>query len=199
MSKKLKIVIIGRPNVGKSTLFNKLCGKRTSIVNPTAGVTRDRIYASGEWLDKKFDVIDTGGFVDSDEDSFSEKIREQIVEAVKECDSIVFLVDGKDGLNPNDQHLAKIVRQSDKKYVLAVNKCDTPEQLKNNTISFFNLGLDNPIGISALNGSGVGDVLDILLDESDSSKAVDTNESFSISIVGMPYVGKSSLLNSIIQ
>ena len=199
MSKRLKIVIIGRPNVGKSTLFNKLCGKRTSIVNPTAGVTRDRIYASGEWLDKKFDVIDTGGFVDSDEDSFSEKIREQIVEAVKECDSIIFLVDGKDGLNPNDQHLAKIVRQSDKKYVLAVNKCDTPEQLKNNTISFFNLGLDDPIGISALNGSGVGDVLDILLDESDSSKAVDTNESFSISIVGMPNVGKSSLLNSIIQ
>jgi len=199
MSKKSKIAIIGRPNVGKSTLFNKLCGRRTSIVNPTAGVTRDRVYASGEWLDKKFDVIDTGGFVDSDEDVFNEKIREQVVEAVKESDSIIFLVDGKDGLNPNDQYLAKIVRQSDKKYVLAVNKCDTPEQLKNNTISFFDLGLGDPIGISALNGSGVGDVLDILLEEFDSSKGTDTSESFSISIVGMPNVGKSSLLNSIIQ
>ena len=199
MSKKSKIAIIGRPNVGKSTLFNKLCGRRTSIVNPTAGVTRDRVYASGEWLDKKFDVIDTGGFVDSDEDVFNEKIREQVVEAVKESDSIIFLVDGRDGLNPNDQYLAKIVRQSDKKYVLAVNKCDTPEQLKNNTISFFDLGLGDPIGISALNGSGVGDVLDILLEEFDSSKETDTSESFSISIVGMPNVGKSSLLNSIIQ
>ena len=115
MSKKSKIAIIGRPNVGKSTLFNKLCGRRTSIVNPTAGVTRDRVYASGEWLDKNFDVIDTGGFVDSDEDIFNEKIREQVVEAVKESDSIIFLVDGKDGLNPNDRYLAKIVRQSGKK------------------------------------------------------------------------------------
>ena len=200
MKKNPRIAIIGRPNVGKSTLFNRLSGRRTSIVDSTEGVTRDRIYASGEWLSTKFDIIDTGGFVDSNEDIFDKKIKEQISEAIKECDYIIFLVDGKNGLNPNDKHLSQLVRQSNKKYVLAVNKCDVPNQLENDILPFFNLGLNDPIGISALNGSGVGDVLDILLDGSYFSNQTNLNdESFSISIVGMPNVGKSSLLNSIIQ
>ena len=169
MKKNPRIAIIGRPNVGKSTLFNRLSGRRTSIVDSTEGVTRDRIYASGEWLSTKFDIIDTGGFVDSNEDIFDKKIKEQISEAIKECDYIIFLVDGKNGLNPNDKHLSQLVRQSNKKYVLAVNKCDVPNQLENDILPFFNLGLNDPIGISALNGSGVGDVLDILLDGSYSS------------------------------
>jgi GTP-binding protein len=200
MKKNPRIAIIGRPNVGKSTLFNRLSGRRTSIVDSTEGVTRDRIYAFGDWLSTKFDIIDTGGFVDSNEDIFDKKIKEQILEAIKECDYIIFLVDGKNGLNPNDKHLSQLVRQSNKKYVLAVNKCDVPNQLENNILPFFNLGLNDPIGISALNGSGVGDVLDILLDGSYFSNQTNLNdESFSISIVGMPNVGKSSLLNSIIQ
>ena len=112
MAKKPKIAIIGRPNVGKSTLFNRLAGKRTSIVDQLEGVTRDRIYASADWLSKEFDIIDTGGFVSSDEDIFNKKIKEQISQALAECDGLIFLVDGKEGLNPNDQFLSKLVRKS---------------------------------------------------------------------------------------
>ena len=121
MSKKSKIAIIGRPNVGKSTLFNRLSGKRTSIVDQVEGVTRDRIYASGEWLNKAFDIIDTGGFVSSNEDIFNDKIKEQIVEALNECDGIIFMVDGKDGLNPNDSHLAKMVRKSSRLEFISIS------------------------------------------------------------------------------
>ncbi len=199
MAKKPKIAIIGRPNVGKSTLFNRLAGKRTSIVDQLEGVTRDRIYASAEWLSKEFDIIDTGGFVSSDEDIFNKKIKEQISQALAECDGLIFLVDGKEGLNPNDQFLSKLVRKSGKKSVLAVNKCDVPSHSERIN-AFFDLGLEKPTPISALNGSGIGDVLDILLDEFDFSNIEnDLKEDYSISIVGMPNVGKSSLLNAIIQ
>ena len=199
MAKKPKIAIIGRPNVGKSTLFNRLAGKRTSIVDQLEGVTRDRIYASAEWLSKEFDIIDTGGFVSSDEDIFNKKIKEQISQALAECDGLIFLVDGKEGLNPNDQFLSKLVRKSGKKSVLAVNKCDVPSHSERIN-AFFDLGLEKPTPISALNGSGIGDVLDILLDEFDFSNIEnDLKEDCSISIVGMPNVGKSSLLNAIIQ
>ena len=179
MAKKPKIAIIGRPNVGKSTLFNRL--------------------ASAEWLSKEFDIIDTGGFVSSDEDIFNKKIKEQISQALAECDGLIFLVDGKEGLNPNDQFLSKLVRKSGKKSVLAVNKCDVPSHSERIN-AFFDLGLEKPTPISALNGSGIGDVLDILLDEFDFSNIEnDLKEDYSISIVGMPNVGKSSLLNAIIQ
>ncbi len=199
MAKKPKIAIIGRPNVGKSTLFNRLAGKRTSIVDQLEGVTRDRIYSSAEWLSKEFDIIDTGGFVSSDEDIFNKKIKEQISQALAECDGLIFLVDGKEGLNPNDQFLSKLVRKSGKKSVLAVNKCDVPSHSERIN-AFFDLGLEKPTPISALNGSGIGDVLDILLDEFDFSNIEnDLKEDYSISIVGMPNVGKSSLLNAIIQ
>ncbi|MAQ72288.1 MAG: ribosome biogenesis GTPase Der [Candidatus Marinimicrobia bacterium] len=201
MGKKSRIAIIGRPNVGKSTLFNRLSGKRTSIVDQVEGVTRDRIYASGEWLNKGFDIIDTGGFVSSNEDIFNEKIKEQIIEALNECDGIIFMVDGKDGLNPNDSHLAKMVRYSSKNYVLAVNKCDTPDH-NDRIIPFFSLGLKEPVPISGLNGAGVGDVLDTLFAHEDLQgqdfEDID-EESMSISIVGMPNVGKSSILNALIQ
>ena len=149
MVKKPKIAIVGRPNVGKSTLFNKLSGKRTSIVDQMEGVTRDRVYSSAEWLSQEFNIIDTGGDVSSNEDVFNEKIKEQISAALNECDGIIFLVDGKDGLNPNDQFLSKLVRKSGKKFVMGVNKCDTPEHNLRKD-QFFDIGFENPIPISAL-------------------------------------------------
>ncbi|MAX94191.1 MAG: ribosome biogenesis GTPase Der [Candidatus Marinimicrobia bacterium] len=200
MAKKPKIAIVGRPNVGKSTLFNKLSGKRTSIVDQMEGVTRDRVYSSAEWLSQEFNIIDTGGYVSSNEDVFNEKIKEQISAALNECDGIIFLVDGKDGLNPNDQFLSKFVRKSGKKFVMGVNKCDTPEHHSRKD-QFFDIGFENPIPISALNGAGVGDMLDNLFESIDFNKIAQSsdNTDCSITIVGMPNVGKSSLLNALIQ
>lgn len=200
MAKKPKIAIVGRPNVGKSTLFNKLSGKRTSIVDQMEGVTRDRVYSSAEWLSQEFNIIDTGGYVSSNEDVFNEKIKEQISAALNECDGIIFLVDGKDGLNPNDQFLSKLVRKSGKKFVMGVNKCDTPEHNVRKD-QFFDIGFENPIPISALNGAGVGDMLDNLFESIDfnSISQSEDNTDCSITIVGMPNVGKSSLLNALIQ
>ena len=200
MAKKPKIAIVGRPNVGKSTLFNKLSGKRASIVDQMEGVTRDRVYSSAEWLSQEFNIIDTGGYVSSNEDIFNEKIKVQISAAIEECDGIIFLVDGKEGLNPNDQFLSKIIRKSGKKFVVGVNKCDTPEHDIRKD-HFFSMGFENPIPISALNGAGVGDMLDNLFKLIDFSMISLSNDNtdFSIAIVGMPNVGKSSLLNSLIQ
>ena len=166
MAKKPKIAIIGRPNVGKSTLFNKLSGKRTSIVDQLEGVTRDRVYSTAEWLSQEFDIIDTGGFVSSNEDIFNKKIKVQISAALAECHGIIFLVDGKDGLNPNDNLLSKLVRKSGKKFVMGVNKCDTPDHHQRKD-QFFNLGFENPFPISALNGAGIGDMLDELFEHID--------------------------------
>ena len=200
MAKKPKIAIVVRPNVGKSTLFNKLSGKRASIVDQVEGVTRDRVYSSAEWLSQEFNIIDTGGYVSSNEDIFNEKIKVQISAALEECDGIIFLVDGKDGLNPNDQFLSKIIRKSGKKFVVGVNKCDTPEHDIRKD-QFFDMGFKNPIPISALNGAGVGDMFDNLFKLIDFSMISLSNDNtdFSIAIVGMPNVGKSSLLNSLIQ
>ena len=185
MAKKPKIAIIGRPNVGKSTLFNKLSGKRASIVDQVEGVTRDRVYASAEWLSQEFNIIDTGGFVSSNEDIFNKKIKVQISAALNECHGIIFLVDGKDGLNPNDNLLSKLVRKSGKNFVMGVNKCDTPDH-RHRKDQFFDLGFENPFPISALNGAGIGDMLDELFEHIDFNliSKSDEEEDCSLSIVG---------------
>ena len=184
MAKKPKIAIVGRPNVGKSTLFNKLSGKRTSIVDQMEGVTRDRVYSSAEWLSQEFNIIDTGGYVSSNEDVFNEKIKVQISAALNECDGIIFLVDGKDGLNPNDQFLSKVIRKSGKKFVMGVNKCDTPEH-NTRKDQFFDMGFENPIPISALNGSGVGDMLDNLFELIDFNSISQTDDkTFDVFLTG---------------
>jgi len=199
MGKNTKIAIIGRPNVGKSTLFNRLSSSRISIVDETEGVTRDRVYASGEWINHKFDIIDTGGFIGDNNDFFNQKIKEQIGHAIEECDVIVMLVDGKDGLNPADRFLSQLVKKSSKPSFLAINKNDS-SKIEENLHEFYELGWDQLFSISALNGSGVGELLDEILKYSSSNLLDATEEKIlSISIVGMPNVGKSSILNAILQ
>lgn len=199
MGKNTKIAIIGRPNVGKSTLFNRLSSSRISIVDETEGVTRDRVYASGEWINHKFDVIDTGGFIGDNNDFFNQKIKEQIGHAIEECDVIVMLVDGKDGLNPADRFLSQLVKKSSKPSFLTINKNDS-SKIEENLHEFYELGWDQLFSISALNGSGVGELLDEILKSSSSNLLHETEEKIlSISIVGMPNVGKSSILNAILQ
>ena len=194
------VAIVGRPNVGKSTFVNRLIGTRNSIVHDLPGVTRDRIYFDVEWQNKIFTVIDTGGIIPGDEDEIMLSIFDQAKIACEEADKIIFLVDGKEGVNPVDFDIANILRQSGKPVYLAVNKLDNPESyLMVN--DFYSLALGEPIGISALHGSGgVGDLLDIITKDFDENSDIkDDDTTIRIAIVGRPNAGKSSIVNSLLN
>ena len=199
MERKPIVAIVGRPNVGKSTFVNRLLGSRNSIVDDLPGVTRDRIYFDVEWQNKPFTVIDTGGIIPGDDDDIMVSIFDQAKLACEEAEKIIFIVDGKDGLNPIDYDIANILRQSGKPVFLAVNKCDNPESLLM-TSEFYALSLGDPIGISALHGSGgVGDLLEIVTKDFEVFEAEEEDKRIRIAIVGRPNAGKSSIVNALLN
>ena len=197
MSKPI-VAMVGRPNVGKSTLFNKLAGKRISIVQDTPGVTRDRVYAESEWLNRKFTMIDTGGIEPESSDIIVKQMRRQAQIAIEMADVIVFVVDGKEGLTAADQEVAQMLRKSKKSVVLVVNKIDRLA-LEENSYEFYNLGIGDPITISASQGLGLGDMLDEVVKYfNDPSEDEDDDEYIRIAMIGKPNVGKSSLINRLL-
>lgn len=193
------VAIVGRPNVGKSTLFNRIIGERDAIVDPKSGVTRDRHYGQAEWNGKKFIVIDTGGYVPDSKDIFESAIREQVQIAIEEADVIIFVVDAMVGVTPIDVEIAKILRQTKKKVILAVNKIDN-SKLEFHSSQFYELGLGEPFSISAIHGRKVGDLLDeVVKDLVESTNEIDENrDQIKVAIVGQPNVGKSSFVNAIL-
>ncbi len=191
------VAIVGRPNVGKSTLFNRLTQTRQAIVNEMAGTTRDRQYGKAEWLGKEYSVIDTGGWVVNSEDIFEEEINKQVQIAIDEADVILFVVDVMNGLTDLDLHVADILRRTSKPVIVVANKADTFE-LHHQSAEFYSLGLGDPYCISAANGSGTGDLLDLVTSKF-SEKEVETEKELpKIAIVGRPNAGKSSLVNAFI-
>lgn len=190
------VAFIGRPNVGKSTIFNRIAGDRISIVEDTPGVTRDRIYSHGEWLSTKFAMIDTGGIQISDA-PFSTQIKNQAEIAIDEADVIVFIVSGKEGVTDDDEQVAKILYRSDKPVVLAVNKVDNPES-REDIYDFYSLGFGDPMPISGVHGLGLGDLLDKVVEKFPKTDEKAPNDDIRFSIIGRPNVGKSSLVNAIL-
>ena len=199
MERKPIVAIVGRPNVGKSTFVNRLVGSRNSIVDDLPGVTRDRIYFDVEWQNKVFTVIDTGGIIPGDEDEIMLSIFDQAKIACEEADKIIFLVDGKEGVNPVDYDIANILRQSGKPVFLAFNKIDNPASLMMIN-DFYGLALGDPIGISALHGSGgVGDLLEIITEDFEIQEETEQEKIIKIAIVGRPNAGKSSIVNAVLN
>ena len=200
--KEKVIAVVGRPNVGKSTLVNRIAGKRLSIVDDKPNITRDRIYIDAEWQGKKFILIDTGGIVEGNNDEFTDNINAQVDIAIKEADLILFLTDAKSGLNPYDYDIANKLRQIKKKVLLVVNKVDSVHQ-KDNTAEFWELGFDNMYLLSALHGDGgVGDLLDEITSDikiQEESETNDEDNAIKIAIVGKPNAGKSSILNNLLK
>ena len=198
-TRKPVVAIVGRPNVGKSTFVNRLIGNRKSIVDDLPGVTRDRIYFDVEWLHRNFTVIDTGGIIPGDEDDIMVSIYDQAKIACNEADRIIFIVDGKEGINPVDYDIANILRQSGKPIFLAVNKIDSHEAALM-TADFYALSIGEPIAISALHGSGgVGDLLDLVTEGFVADdEEVEEDKTIKIAIVGRPNAGKSSIVNSLL-
>ncbi|AGK97302.1 ribosome biogenesis GTPase Der [Clostridium pasteurianum] len=197
MSKPI-VAIVGRPNVGKSTLFNKLAGKRISIVEDTPGVTRDRIYAEAEWLSNLFTIIDTGGIEPENSDIIVAQMRRQAQMAIETADVIVFIVDGKQGLTDADNEVALMLRKSKKPIVLVVNKIDKLAD-EQNSFEFYNLGIGEPIAISASQGLGLGDMLDKIVEHFKEIVNIDEQDEYTkIAVVGKPNVGKSSLINKLL-
>ena len=193
------VAIVGRPNVGKSTLFNRLVGMRQAIVDETAGVTRDRHYGKCEWCGTLFSVVDTGGYTSRSEDVFEEEIRKQVVLAIDEADLILFMVEAATGVTDYDEEIADILRRSGKPVVLAVNKVDTGEKMYD-SYQFYSLGLGEVWSISAANGSGTGDLLDEIVRQLPDTPSTDDDHPDlpHITIVGRPNVGKSSLTNALL-
>ena len=196
---KPMIAIVGRPNVGKSTLFNKIIGTRISIVEDTPGVTRDRIYAEGEWLDKKFTLVDTGGIEPKDNDSILRHIKDQAQIAIDTADVILFVTDIRSGVTANDYDVATMLLKSGKPTVLVVNKCDTIGRVPDDIYDFYSLGLGEPFPVSSVHGHGTGDILDECFKYIKySEEEEDEDEKISVAVIGRPNVGKSSLVNKIL-
>lgn len=190
------VAIVGRPNVGKSTIFNRLAGERISIVEDTPGVTRDRIYARTEWLGHPFNLIDTGG-IDIGDEPFLTQITEQAEIAIEEADVIIFVVSVKEGVTNADEKVARILYRTDKPVVLAVNKVDNPE-LRADIYDFYSLGFGEPIPVAGTHGIGTGDLLDKIIKEFPKDATNEEDDSIKFSFIGRPNVGKSSLVNAIL-
>jgi GTP-binding protein len=192
------IAIVGRPNVGKSTLFNRLTRSRAALVDDEPGITRDRLYASVEWESKSFTLADTGGFDDSEEEPLLQGVRKQVVKAIEEADRIIFMVDGRDGLMPGDEKIADLLRRSRKSVFLGVNKVDGAER-EHLTADFYRLGFDRVYPISAAHGYGLATFLSALTEDlAESAKEEPPDSLTKVAIIGRPNVGKSSLINRIV-
>lgn len=192
------VAIIGRPNVGKSTIVNRLAGAQAAIVYDEPGVTRDRTYLNAYWGDREFIVVDTGGLVFDDETEFLPLIREQATLALKEASAAIFVVDGQAGLTAADQEIAQWLRQQTVPVLLAVNKCESPDQGLIQAAQFWELGLGEPFAISGIHGNGTGELLDALIEHLPPAAEIVEEDEIKIAIVGRPNVGKSSLLNAFV-
>ena len=198
MSKPI-VAIVGRPNVGKSTLFNVIAGDTISIVKDTPGVTRDRIYADCDWLNMNFTLIDTGGIEPDSKDIILSQMREQAEIAISTADVIIFIVDVRQGLVDSDSKVADLLRKSHKPVVLAVNKVDSVAKYGNDVYEFYNLGIGDPIAVSAASRLGIGDLLDEVVKHFDSEQMEEEeDERPRIAVVGKPNVGKSSIINKLV-
>ena len=193
------VAIVGRPNVGKSTLFNRLVEKRQAIIHDESGVTRDRHYGMSDWNGKKFTVIDTGGYVENTEDIFEKKIKDQVILALNEANIILFMVDCKNGISTLDNDFARVIRQIKKDIIIVANKADNYE-LELNSNEFYELGLKEStiIPISSISGSGTGELLDVIVNKLDDNIKKNDDNLPRISILGRPNVGKSSFINAIL-
>lgn len=197
MSKPI-VAVVGRPNVGKSTFFNKIVGRRVSIVEDTPGVTRDRIYAEAEWNGISFALIDTGGIEPDSEDVILSQMREQAQIAMDMADVILFLVDGKAGLTHADREVGNMLRRTGKKVILLVNKVDNPRSLPDDFYDFYELGIGEPIPLSAANMLNFGDILDEITQSFPQGAGTEDAESIKVAVIGKPNVGKSSLINCLL-
>ena len=191
------VAIVGRPNVGKSTLFNRLAKKNQAIVDSHSGVTRDRHYSISDWNGKTFTIIDTGGYVKGGSDSYEKEIDNQVMIAIEECDSVIFVVDVLDGINSSDRDIAKILHRTSKSVFLVVNKVDKNTMIKD-SLEFYSLGFEKIYSVSAINGLGTGDFLDELVKNFNSDSEQPNLEIPSFAVVGRPNAGKSSFINSLI-
>ncbi len=191
------VAIVGRPNVGKSTLFNRMAGGRQAIVDEQSGVTRDRLYGKTFWNGKEFSVIDTGGYALNTDDIYQDEIRRQVLLAIEEADVILFVTDVTTGVTDYDEEVANLLRRSNKKVVLAVNKVDNNERI-NDTSFFYSLGLEDLFSISSINGSGTGDLLDRVVELLPDEKEEDIPDIPKYTFVGRPNAGKSSIINAFI-
>ena len=191
------VAIVGRPNVGKSTIFNRFTESRQAITDEVSGVTRDRHYGKAEWNGREFSVIDTGGYVQGSVDIFETEIRKQVELAIDEANVILFLVDAKVGITDLDQAVVKLLRKSNKKVVLAVNKVDNSKLLED-AVEFYNLGLGEYIHVASISGSGTGELLDELIKHFDDNVELAEDDAPKFAVIGRPNVGKSSIINALI-
>ena len=191
------VAIVGRPNVGKSTLFNRILGGRPAIVSELPGTTRDRHFGDAEWQGRRFWLVDTGGLIPDSEDSMDRAIRRQVEFALAEADVILFLVDGREGLNPVDRTIAERLRKAGRPVLLAVNKLDNLEH-STEQYAFYSLGFGDPLGVSAAVGKGSGDLLDAVVERLPPYDPGESEETINVAVVGRPNVGKSSLVNRLL-